>query len=175
MESRALKYDLERHEMCVIGLPPSFQQRCGVLRTTEDGRLGFATIHQSKLYMWSRKDGPEVDTLWTQDRVIELEVPLRCSAILTSTDLVGFVDATGVIFLRADDVIFIVDLKNCNLKQVCKGIGQYAIVPYLSFYTPGTAFPGSIDFPVIFRMSNTLVAIMKSRLRDDEFMECHPI
>lgn len=86
--------------------------------------------------MWSRKDGPEVDTLWTQDRVIELEVPLRCSAILTSTDLVGFVDATGVIFLRADDVIFIVDLKNCNLKQVCKGIGQYAIVPYLSFYTP---------------------------------------
>jgi len=80
---RVLKYDLEFHEMSVIGLPSSVGQRVGVFRTTDDGCLGFATVHKSKLYMWSRKHGPEADAVWTRDRVVELETLLSSNAIRT--------------------------------------------------------------------------------------------
>jgi len=47
--------------------PASIEGEIVLLTDTEDGRLGFAMIQQSKLSMWSRDaDG------WAQHRVIEL-------------------------------------------------------------------------------------------------------
>ncbi|CAN6180943.1 unnamed protein product, partial [Urochloa humidicola] len=96
--------------------------------------LGLATTHGSKLYMWSRNDGPQLDAGWTQNRVIELETLLPSYA--TSPDVVGFAEGIGVIFVRADDVLFTIDLKTCKVKKVCQGKGIHSIVPYMSFYTP---------------------------------------
>jgi hypothetical protein len=135
-----------------------------VLRTTEDGRLGLATIHESKLYMLSRKDGAEADVVWTHDRVIELETLLSSNAILTEPVLVGFVDRNGVILLRTDNALFTVHLKTSKVKKVCDGARSICsvVVPYMSFYTPGTIFLVLFSFPIIFRMSNILVTNMKS-------------
>jgi hypothetical protein len=135
-----------------------------VLRTTEDGRLGLATIHESKLYMLSRKDGAEADVVWTHDRVIELETLLSSNAILTEPVLVGLVDRISVILLRTDNALFTVDLKTSKVKKVCDGARSICsvVVPYMSFYTPGTIFLVLFSFPIVFRMSNILVTNMKS-------------
>jgi len=97
--------------------------------------------HKSKLYMCSRKDGAEVDAVWTHERVFELETLLSSNAILTEPVLVGFVDRIGVILLRADNALFIVDLKTSKLKKVCdEAKSIHTVVPYMSFCTPGTVF-----------------------------------
>jgi len=136
----ALKYDLEstKRSIDVVELPLLPFRQLVVLRTTEDGRLGLATVHESKLYMWSME--PEADGGWTCNRVIELEMLLRRNAILTEPDLVGFVERIGVIFLKADDVLFRVDLNTEKVENVYQRRGIYTVVPYMSFCTPGTTF-----------------------------------
>lgn len=157
-----LKYDLESHEMSVIDLPHIYRH---VLITTVDGGLGFATLHESKLYMWSRKDGLGVDAGWTQNRVIDLEMLLRSNAILTLPDVVGIADEIGVIFLRTrtDNALFTFDLKTYKVKKICEGRIFDTIFPYMNFYAPGTAYLGFVHF-LIFSMRNVLVTNMKSRL-----------
>jgi hypothetical protein len=36
-------------------------------------------------------------------------------------------------------VLFTIDLKTCRVKKVCEGRGIRAVVPYMSFDTPGIA------------------------------------
>jgi hypothetical protein len=80
--STALKYDLCLREMSAIRLPPtSTPWQPLVLTSREDGGLGCATVHEFKLYMWSRKDGPQVDAGWTQNRVIDIGMLLQRNAI----------------------------------------------------------------------------------------------
>ncbi|CAL5034405.1 unnamed protein product [Urochloa decumbens] len=137
ISNTALRYDLELHETCLMELPPrhSTRQRF-VLLTMDDGAVGFATVHEFKLYMWSRKDGPQVDAGWTQNRVIELQTLLRSNGILASPDVVGFADGLGVVFLREDDVLFTIDLKSCEVKKLSKGRVMYNTLAYMRFYTP---------------------------------------
>jgi hypothetical protein len=59
---------------CVEQTPASIEGERVLLTATEDGKLGFAMIQQSKLSMWSRDaDG------WAQNRVIELSTLLPAS------------------------------------------------------------------------------------------------
>jgi hypothetical protein len=102
-----------------------------LLTTTEDGGLGLATEHESKLYVWSRKDAT-----WEQSRVIELKMLLPVDADFTSLDVVGSTDDLGILFMRADDVVYAIDLKTYKGKKVYEGRVN-AIVPFMSFYTPG--------------------------------------
>ena len=137
----------------------------GVLITTVDGGLGFATLHESKLYMWSRKDGLGVDAGWTQNRVIDLEMLLHSNAILTLPDVIGIADEIGVIFLRTetDNALFTFDLKTYKVMKICEGRIFYTIFPYMSFYMPGTPYLGFVNL-LIFSMRNAIVTNMKSRL-----------
>ena len=81
-------YEMELHAKYVIDLP-HIHRDSDVLMTTVVGGLGFATLHESKLYMWPRKDGLGVDAGWTQNRVIDLEMLLGSNAILTLPHVVG--------------------------------------------------------------------------------------
>ncbi|TVU40530.1 hypothetical protein EJB05_13997, partial [Eragrostis curvula] len=136
--SKILKYDLEMHEISLIPFPhASLKWLCDGITTTEDGGLGFAMVHDSKLYMWSREVIPEVNGGWVQSRIIELKKLLPEDALLSSPDAIGFADGIGVIFLKgANDVVFTIDLKTYKVKKVCEGHNIYSIVPYMSFYTP---------------------------------------
>ncbi|CAL5091988.1 unnamed protein product [Urochloa decumbens] len=136
----ALKYDLGSQEASVIGLPPEYTcWRHAVLTATEGGRLGFATVLENKLYVWSRKAaGPEVDAAagWIQSRVIDLETLVCNDVILTSAALVGSADGVDVFFMYTNDVIYTLDLKTIGVKKVCEGRNVFTVVPYMSFYTP---------------------------------------
>ncbi|CAL5069652.1 unnamed protein product [Urochloa decumbens] len=127
-----LKYDLESHEISVIGVPHTLSFWRHVVL---DGGLALATVHESKLCIW-RKTGHEEDAGWTQDMVIELETKLPRRAILASPNVVGFADGTGVIFLRAGYVLFTIDLKTYQAKKVFNGKDIYSAILYMSFYTP---------------------------------------
>lgn len=136
LTSRALKYDLESHEMSLIRLPhPRKPHWAHKLMTLGDGRLGCATVLETTLYVWSRMGGTQVDAGWTQNRVIELTKLLPNDSLLTSPFVSGFVDRVGVIFLTTDDATYTIDLKTLKVNKVYEG-SRYPVIPYTSFHTP---------------------------------------
>ncbi|TVU40638.1 hypothetical protein EJB05_14107, partial [Eragrostis curvula] len=142
---RILKYNVRTREISVIDLPSSISYFPHVLTTTEDGRLGFATVHYSRLYLWSREDGPGDDVGWAQSRVIKLESLLPVDAFVTRQPIaIGFAAGVGFVFVSTNVGVFSIDLRSQWARKVLMR-SQYSdratIVPYMSFYTPGTALP----------------------------------
>ncbi|KAK3126245.1 hypothetical protein QOZ80_7AG0553740 [Eleusine coracana subsp. coracana] len=133
-----LKYNLRTREISVINLP-SVQYKPDVLTTTYDGRLGFATVHESRLYLWSREDGPSDNAGWTESRVIQLDSLLPSNALLTSPTAVGFAAGVGIVFMWTDIGVFSIDLKSQRVTKIHKCGGQN-ILPYMNFYTPVSRF-----------------------------------
>jgi len=93
--------------------PASIEGEIVLLTDTEDGRLGFAMIQQSKLSMWSRDaDG------WAQHRVIELSTLLPASAFSYPPQLVAFADGIGVtVIVQTVDGLFAIDLKASHVRD----------------------------------------------------------
>ncbi|KAL6647147.1 hypothetical protein ACP70R_014584 [Stipagrostis hirtigluma subsp. patula] len=139
--TRILKYNLCTLEISFIDLPP-ISYKPDLLTATGDGRLGFATMRESKLYLWSRKAVPEGDAGWVESRVIELENLLPVNALLASPTVVGFADGLGIIFVGTNFGVFTIDLKSQRVRNAY-GDGCY-IVPYMTFHTPAVraAFAG---------------------------------
>jgi hypothetical protein len=109
--------------------------------TMEDGQLGFARIVGSRLLLWSMKTDPEGHAGWSQVRVLELETLLPADAFPISDDYVGFAHGVGVFFVPTEDrqSIFSIDLNSGWVRNEDCGDGQtHGVVPYTSFYTPGT-------------------------------------
>lgn len=52
--------------------------------------------------------------------------------------LLGFAEGAGVIFMKAGAVILTIDLKNGLARKVFEVANVTIVVPYMSFYTPGT-------------------------------------
>jgi hypothetical protein len=130
MKKRILKYDLGRRELSLIDLPSKFHGWRTILMEAEDGGLGFATIQESKLALWSREAGPDRNAGWTQRRTLELD------KLLPVSDRNIMVAAAGVIFMGTDDGLFSIHLNSSRVKR----LGDYnsQVVPYTSFLTPGT-------------------------------------
>jgi hypothetical protein len=114
---------------------------CSALATTEEGGLQLATEHGYELYIWSTKDADEVDARWEQNKVIKLNTLLPVHADFTSLSVVGSTDDLSTIFVSVKDVAYAIDLKTDKVKKVYEGTTK-TIVPYMSFYTPGTALLG---------------------------------
>jgi hypothetical protein len=152
-----LGYDVRSRQFSLIQLPTTRPNHY-VLRTTASGGLGLAAEQYFKLYTWSRKDSSQVDAGWTQSGVIELRTLFPTDGALTSVDVVGFIDGSDVIYVRANNnVLFTFDLKTCKVKKICKGRRINTPVPYISFFIPGISL---LSFGLtIFRTSNILVTI----------------
>jgi hypothetical protein len=133
-----LKYDLESHEVSVIGVPHTLDLWRHFL--LDDG-LALATVQESKLCIWRKAISPEGDAGWTQDRVIELKKLFPGDSSVTLSNVVGFADGIDVIFLRAFFTLYTIDLKTYEAKRVCNH-NIYSAIPYMSFCTPGTILLG---------------------------------
>jgi hypothetical protein len=138
-----LKYNLESCEMSLIQLPSTYEwsyRRCYMLTTIEEGVLGLITVDYPKLCIWLMKDAPEVDAGWTQTRVIDLKTTvLPHDGLFTSPNMVGVTDGLGTLFMMVESVLYTIDLKTCVVELYqYQDIGIKYIVPYMSFYTPGT-------------------------------------
>ncbi|GJN24357.1 hypothetical protein PR202_gb12094 [Eleusine coracana subsp. coracana] len=133
--TRILKYNLLTREICMMDLP-SLSYKPDLLTSTDDGRLGFATVRKSRIYLWSREDASGDNAGWTESRVIKLESLLPVEAPLKSASAAGFAAGVGIIFVRTKVGVFSIDLKSQLVRKMRDGGGQN-IVPYMSFYTPG--------------------------------------
>uniref|UniRef100_A0A0A8ZT64 Uncharacterized protein n=1 Tax=Arundo donax TaxID=35708 RepID=A0A0A8ZT64_ARUDO len=107
--------------------------------TTERGGLGFATVVNSELYLWSREPGSDEDAGWVESRVIELETLFPDDVLSASLYVTGFAEGVDVVFVRTDRELFTIDLKSIRVTKVPKDIWLSDIFPYMSFYTPGTS------------------------------------
>ncbi|CAN6244516.1 unnamed protein product [Urochloa humidicola] len=156
LNTKILEYDLGRRELSIINLPLEF---CGwhiVLMEAEDGRLGFATIKESKLSVWSRESGMDGYAGWAQQRVIELDKlqpVLDCNlpvqpdvfAIAHPPYVVAVADSVNVIFVWTDDGLFTIDLKSSQFKRIGEFISNFGVVPYTSFCTPALSVASTGD------------------------------
>jgi hypothetical protein len=150
-----LEYRLGTKELAVVRLPPpppvhvDWQRIALAART--DGRLGFATADRSAVYLWAREEeacrpgGGGGAAHWARTGVIELDTllpagALPARAISTISDVVGFVDAIGLVFVRTGDGLCAVDVKSRQVTLVFKDTGFSGIFPYMNFHTPGTSF-----------------------------------
>ncbi|CAM0151711.1 unnamed protein product [Urochloa decumbens] len=126
-----LKYDLGTLEISVIDDLPRTSCRPDVLTTTEDGRLGFATVSKSRLYLWTTKDGPAGG--WAQSRVVDLQKLLPVDA----HSVVGFADGVGTVFVGTNSGVYSVDLKSQQARNVYEPEGDGCnVLPYMTFYYP---------------------------------------
>ena len=143
-----LKYDLLTQEMSAITVSVTARGRHTVLMTTEDGRLGFATVSESRLYLWSREQGPNGDAGWAQSRVNDLDVLIQPQSstqdLFATSRPAGFADngAGGVVFIWTTAGFFTIDLKSSRANKVgeSRRFEGSSVVPYMSFCIPGTDF-----------------------------------
>ena len=77
-----VEFDMARGKLSTFDVPsPSLHRKqgrraeTGRLTVTEDGRLGFAYVHSSELFLWSREAGPSGGAMaWKLHRNIELNM-----------------------------------------------------------------------------------------------------
>ncbi|CAL5034376.1 unnamed protein product [Urochloa decumbens] len=144
---RLLKYDLATRQVSVIPLPTECFSTSVVPMTTEDGRLGFAHIANNRLCLWSREAAPGEGAGWAQRRVVELQTLLPRAALSSPLDIAGFADAVSIVFVLANETIFTIDLKSCQVTKVCKDGSYSGIFPCLSFCTPALAAASTVEGP----------------------------
>ncbi|KAL6647778.1 hypothetical protein ACP70R_015215 [Stipagrostis hirtigluma subsp. patula] len=136
-----LKYDLIRGGLSVIysSLDMLYQDDEGVVMAAQDGGLGFAAADANRVLLWSWQAGTDGTMRWVQCSVIELctliSVPFPCDLY----DVIGFAEGTSTIFVSTDAGVFTLDLKSKQARKVDEIVYYNAIIPYMSFYTPGSS------------------------------------
>ena len=130
-----------------ICLPPNSVVATYIaLMTMEDGALGVAIPEGGRLIsLWSMETRSNGDIGWAQIRVIELEKLLSVKALpISSSSSIVFAPGTGVLFVHGDDRLFTIGLKSDQVRKVLDNDKYHivSIVPYMSFYTPGTTLLG---------------------------------
>lgn len=109
---------MAKGKLSLIKTPLLHQNQVGtILVTTEAGMLGFAGIHEGRLYLWSREVDRHGVLEWAQHRVIELERLLLTRGPMITPHVVGFAQGLGIIFFRLNSGVFYLELKSGNMIQ----------------------------------------------------------
>ncbi|CAN6315328.1 unnamed protein product [Urochloa humidicola] len=130
-EDLVLKYDLVKHNLGVLKIPGDLCGLCDfniIIIPMEDGRMGFASVTDSVLSLWSCDD----HGCWALHRVIGLDV-----LAIDEIEIVGFGEGMDVIFLynqhsRSDYPYFTIELKSERLRRICKLKYSEIILPLVS-------------------------------------------
>jgi hypothetical protein len=136
--SPIVKYDSGKNCLSMID-PPSHDAYHIALMEMEDGTLGFAYIQGWNLYLWSRKVGSEGAAEWVQSRVVQLEGVIPFADPDDEAIVVGSAEGVGVIFVSTDAGLFSFELDSGRVRKLGEPGVYFSILPYMSFYTPGTA------------------------------------
>jgi len=143
--NKILKYDLGKNFLSVIDVEPALDTciRDAFVMPMEDGSLGFAGIRDSSLYMWRWKVNPGGASGWVPCRVIDLEKLLPSNISCNQANVVGFAEGVGVAFVRINTKsLFMIELKSEQVRKVSDpGLICNTVLPFMSFYTPGTVTP----------------------------------
>ncbi|KAL6647772.1 hypothetical protein ACP70R_015209 [Stipagrostis hirtigluma subsp. patula] len=133
-----LKFDLGKHCLSLID-SPYMHPHCGILIVTRNNSLGLASIRGSSLYLWSREVKQEGDAEWIECRVIELAKLVPLDNLCNRAILICFVEGVNVIVLSTDVGVFTIEINSERLRRVSEARKYYDVLPFMSFYTPGSA------------------------------------
>ncbi|KAL6647171.1 hypothetical protein ACP70R_014608 [Stipagrostis hirtigluma subsp. patula] len=137
-----LEYDVSKQELSLTRLPSVCKMWMWwppTLMTAEDGGLGFVTVEEEKLIMWSREAGQN-GRGWVQCRVIELNTLLPVNSVTVSPEVVAYADGVHIVLWSIDVGVFDIHLKLGRVTKVVEIKDSfYDVFPYLSFYTPRCA------------------------------------
>ncbi|GJN10414.1 hypothetical protein PR202_ga28505 [Eleusine coracana subsp. coracana] len=97
-----------------------------------------AGIEGYSLLLWSRHAVADGIEDWVQHRVINLKSVLPIRGLPTIAHLAGVTEGADTIFMNTYVGIFVIELSSGQVRKVGER-EQYTIVPYMSFYTPGTS------------------------------------
>jgi hypothetical protein len=153
-----LRFDYSSRELSMIRGPDNAPAFGSALKKTEKDRqdvLGCAAMDESGLRLWSMDAVPDGSVAWTQDRVIELEMPRSIFSSPFDFNVIGFADGIDVLYLRTAAGIFTVDLKSGGVKNIGP-VRNFRAIPYMSFYTPGASVV-TIFKPVLLQFVSHLV------------------
>ncbi|KAL6647142.1 hypothetical protein ACP70R_014579 [Stipagrostis hirtigluma subsp. patula] len=132
-----LKYDLDRHGLCEIAAPGVFG---AIVVNTENSGLGFVCVQDNIIYLLSQQASANgiAGPGWAELTVIKLETLLpKNNPFLRN--VVGFAEGTDIVFISTDVGVFTLELKSGKVRKVGEKGGHYAILPYMSIYTPNLA------------------------------------
>ncbi|KAL6880512.1 hypothetical protein ACP4OV_012077 [Aristida adscensionis] len=132
-----LKYDVATREVSSIQLPhKDLYWMNSLLMATEDGKLGFVTVTESRLWLWSRVVASAGDAVWEQSRVIDLNVLIPADALSRQHLVASPADGIELVFVWTTAGVFSVDLKSSETKKVGVANGLTDFIPFTSFCTP---------------------------------------
>jgi hypothetical protein len=142
-----IEFDLDDHRLGLTERIP-YDDLCSygeiLLMPTEDGLLGLAGAeHFNYLHLWSMAKSIDGVVTWTRQRVIDLNKlisPQVLSTCTTGVDAIGFAQDAGVIFIYLERNVYMIHLKSMQIKEVSEKGSYSCILPYTSFYSPGTYF-----------------------------------
>ncbi|XP_039851380.1 uncharacterized protein LOC120709799 [Panicum virgatum] len=141
--SAVLEYDPAARALAVIPLPElPYRALIALMALEGGGVLGFAEVDlQSTLRLWAAETDPPAAAappgqLWVVRRAIHLatQLPAHVSSVYY---VVASADGAGVVFLCTTDGLYTFDLNSGQSTRVMSN-RFYDIIPYVTFYTPGT-------------------------------------
>jgi hypothetical protein len=143
--SAVLEYDPAARALAVIPLPElPYRALIALMALEGGGVLGFAEVDlQSTLRLWAAETDPAAAAapgqLWVVRRAIHLatQLPAHVSSVYY---VVASADGAGVVFLCTTDGLYTFDLNSGQSTRVMSN-RFYDIIPYVTFYTPGTVRP----------------------------------
>ena len=139
-----LRYDLITRETSFIDHIPVksiIHDRTEPMTMEDDGILVAVFNNYERLLLWSMEENPNGDAVWPQIRVIELKKLLPADAFPVYPNCFAFVRGVGIV-VGTKNGLFVIDLKSDKVEMVCEGKIFQGVVPYMSFYIPGTTFLG---------------------------------
>ncbi|TVU40728.1 hypothetical protein EJB05_14201, partial [Eragrostis curvula] len=135
-----VKYDLGLQDLSVMDTPKEYHEWAGFVMTAEGDRLGLASVQDYSLHLWSLQAGATGTDGWVH-RVIDLKALLPVDALSASPELIGYAEGSNTIFMNTSAGAFAMELNSKKVRKIGEKGRYSSILPYMSFYTPGTEAP----------------------------------
>ncbi|XBI14705.1 hypothetical protein VPH35_057249 [Triticum aestivum] len=107
----------------------------------EDGAVGIAVLSYNTLQLWQRMVNHRGDAIWLSCKIVPLRnlinIPPRTGRKRECLRLVGYDEATDVIFLGTHDSVYMVQRKSMQTRKLNVTHSPYRCYPFTSFYPPG--------------------------------------
>ncbi|KAF7088102.1 hypothetical protein CFC21_091248 [Triticum aestivum] len=125
-----LEFDLERHNLVVIGVPVHVGAGCHIgsndrfsIIRAEDGGLGFLSLSDFNVQLWKRKTEYDGVASWVMEKIIELDkllkIPLdRKNQRKNTTRVMGFAEDNNTVFMWTIIGIIMIHLESVQVKTL---------------------------------------------------------
>ncbi|KAL6594996.1 hypothetical protein ACP70R_048099 [Stipagrostis hirtigluma subsp. patula] len=133
-----LQFDLERQSLATIKQPPHgdvVDYSCWIM-PAGDGHFGLAVLFGRCIQFLERETEFSSAAGWELCRIVQLDrvLPLELKENVSPLRLIGFAEESNVIFISADDGVFMIHLESMQFNKVPpKTAITYYVYPYSSF------------------------------------------